>query len=78
MMLSELNKKDRSKGMITNNELVCSITKDICKEDIKTFDDLIHHVIDKYGDKGITTVAAKTLFFKELLDSNYRNWRERI
>ena len=64
--------------MITNNELVCSITKDICKEEIKAFDDLIHHVIDKYGDKGITTVAAKTLFFKELLDSNYRNWRERI
>lgn len=54
------------------DKLVCKIAKDICNNNISTFDELISEVSKKYGDEGINVIAMKTTFFKELIDSNYK------
>lgn len=60
------------------DELICQITKDILEEDINCFIDLVSYVEKKYGDNGIIVLSIKTNFFKELVEDNYRFWRERI
>lgn len=54
------------------DKLVCKIAKDICNNNISTFDELISEASKKYGDEGINVIAMKTTFFKELIDSNYK------
>lgn len=54
------------------DKLVCKIAKDICNNNISTFNELISEVSKKYGDEGINVIAMKTTFFKELIDSNYK------
>lgn len=54
------------------DKLVCKIAKDICNNNISTFDELISEALKKYGDEGINVIAMKTTFFKELIDSNYK------
>lgn len=54
------------------DKLVCKIAKDICNNNISTFNELISEASKKYGDEGINVIAMKTTFFKELIDSNYK------